>query len=51
MTTSPTISRLAGVAAAFLLSVSAASAGEKKLMHCFAWTPVKEATPADWQAF
>lgn len=20
-------------------------------MHCFAWTPIKEATPADWQAF
>jgi len=20
-------------------------------MHCFAWTPVKDATPADWQAF
>jgi hypothetical protein len=26
-------------------------AGEKKVMHCFAWTPVKEATPADWDAF
>jgi len=20
-------------------------------MHCFAWTPVKEASPADWTAF
>jgi exosome complex RNA-binding protein Rrp4 len=20
-------------------------------MHCFAWTPIKEATPAEWQAF
>jgi hypothetical protein len=29
----------------------AALAGEKKLMHCFAWTPVKEATQADWDAF
>lgn len=29
----------------------AAMAGEKKLMHCFAWTPVKEATQADWDAF
>jgi hypothetical protein len=28
-----------------------AHAGEKTVMHCFAWTPVKEATPADWDAF
>ena len=21
------------------------------MMHCFAWTSIKEATPADWQAF
>ena len=27
------------------------SAGEKKLMHCFAFTTVKEATAADWKAF
>ena len=27
------------------------SAGEKKLMHCFAFTTIKEATPADWKAF
>jgi hypothetical protein len=26
-------------------------AGDKTLMHCFAWTPIKEATPADWEAF
>jgi hypothetical protein len=26
-------------------------AGDKTLMHCFAWTPVKDATPADWDAF
>jgi len=51
MTTSPTISRLVSIAAAFLLSLSTASAGEKKLMHSFAWTPIKEATPADWRAF
>ena len=27
------------------------SAGEKKLMHCFAFTVIEEATNADWQAF
>jgi len=34
-----------------LLAASSAAAGDKTLMHCFAWTPIKEATPADWQAF
>src|SRR4051812_2300165 len=43
-------STLAVTAAALFLS-SAAHAGEKKLMHCFAWTSIKEATPADWSAF
>jgi len=42
--------RLAACAAALLLS-SAAHAGEKKLMHCFAFTSIKEATPAQWDAF
>jgi hypothetical protein len=37
--------------AALPLLSGPARAGEKTLMHCFAWTPVKEATPADWQAF
>jgi hypothetical protein len=32
------------------LAISA-YAGDKTLMHCFAWTPVKEATPVDWEAF
>lgn len=36
---------------ATLLTDPPAHAGEKTLMHCFAWTPVKEATPADWEAF
>jgi hypothetical protein len=39
------------LAAAIVISTGAANAGEKKLMHCFAWTSIKEATPADWQAF
>jgi hypothetical protein len=36
---------------AALLFVSAVPAGEKKLMHCFAFTPLKSATQADWAAF
>jgi hypothetical protein len=35
----------------FLSLIPASFAGDKTLMHCFAWTPVKEATPADWEAF
>jgi hypothetical protein len=34
-----------------ILLSGSAFAGEKTVMHCFAWTPIKEATPADWQAF
>lgn len=41
---------LALFAAALFLS-SAAHAGEKKLMHCFAWTSVTTASKADWDAF
>jgi hypothetical protein len=33
------------------LLASAAMAGEKKLMHCFAFTAVEGAKPADWDAF
>ena len=40
-----------GFVCAALLCTAVANAGEKKLMHCFAWTSIKEATPADWQAF
>lgn len=39
------------VCAAALLLSSAAHAGEKTLMHCFAWTSVQEATPVEWSAF
>lgn len=38
------------MAAGFLLA-SSAIAGEKKLMHCFAFTVIDTATPADWDAF
>jgi hypothetical protein len=34
-----------------LLLASTATAGEKKLMHCFAFTAVESATQADWDAF
>jgi hypothetical protein len=37
--------------AAGLLLASTAMAGEKKLMHCFAFTAVESATQADWNAF
>jgi hypothetical protein len=39
--------------ALLLLTVLAggAFAGEKKLMHCFYFTPIEAATDADWQAF
>lgn len=41
----------AACAALLVLFQPAAHAGDPTLMHCFAWTPVAEATPADWQAF
>ena len=35
-----------------LLTISGLlSAAEKKLMHCFAFTSIKEATAADWKAW
>lgn len=34
-----------------LLAAATAFAGEKKLMHCFAYTPIATATQADWDAF
>jgi hypothetical protein len=34
-----------------LLFAGVLSAGEKGLMHCFAFTPVATATEADWNAF
>jgi Stress responsive A/B Barrel Domain len=37
--------------AGVLLFTGALFAGEKKLMHCFAFTVIDTATPAQWQAF
>jgi hypothetical protein len=36
---------------AALFAAGTLSAGEKKLMHCFAFTSISAATPADWKAF
>lgn len=36
---------------ALLLAPVLLTAGEKKLMHCFVFTPVESASEADWQAF
>jgi hypothetical protein len=43
--------RLAAVLAGTLLFTGAVHAGEKGLMHCFAFTPLLGATDADWDAF
>ena len=45
------VTGLAAFAAALLISTGIANAGDKKVMHCFAWTSITEATPADWEAF
>jgi hypothetical protein len=34
-----------------LLLAASARAGEKNMMHCFAFTVEEKATPADWEAF
>jgi hypothetical protein len=43
--------RFGACALVLALSPIVVQAGDQTVMHCFAWTPVKEATPADWQAF
>ena len=42
---------VAACAAMLLLSSGVLNAGEKKLMHCFYFTPVEGASQADWDAF
>jgi hypothetical protein len=44
------IRRLTACAALFVLT-GVARAGNPTVMHCFAWTPIKEATAADWERF
>jgi hypothetical protein len=45
------IERFAVCAIGCILLSGTALAGEKKLMHCFAFTVIDEATDADWKAF
>jgi hypothetical protein len=45
------ISRLAVFAAGLFLFCGIAPAGEKKLMHCFTFTPIESASVAEWRAF
>ena len=47
----PKMAHVVACAAIVLSAAPGARAGEKTLMHCFAWTAIKEATPFDWQAF
>ena len=37
--------------AGLLVAAGSLSAGEKGLMHCFAFTPIDTATEAEWDAF
>ncbi len=39
------------LAAAVLVFIGASKAGEKKLMHCFAFTTIKDASDDDWKEF
>jgi hypothetical protein len=39
------------IAAGAWLSAGIVGAGEKAMMHCFAFSTIKEATQADWDAF
>jgi hypothetical protein len=45
------LTSLALCAAGLFLFSGTAPAGEKKLMHCFAFTPIESATVAQWRAF
>ncbi len=42
---------LAVAAAGVILSAGSLAAGEKSMMHCFAFTEINEATPDQWAAF
>lgn len=43
--------RILPIAAMGMFAASLSMAGEKALMHCFAYTPIATATQADWDAF
>ena len=42
---------ICNILAGLALSAGLASAGEKHLMHCFAFTPIEGASEADWKGF
>ncbi len=43
--------RMIAVLFAFVMGAASLAAGEKKLMHCFAFTTIDSASSADWDAF
>lgn len=45
------MNRLATCLAGLTLSAATMLAGEKTLMHCFAYTPIETASEAEWNAF
>jgi hypothetical protein len=45
------LARITVLLAAVFLAGCIGSEGEKSLMHCFFYTPINEATEADWDAF
>lgn len=45
------MNRFAICVAGLLVSTGLAVAGEKGVMHCFAFTPIEAATEAEWTAF
>ncbi|MCX6608086.1 MAG: hypothetical protein NTV52_31480 [Acidobacteria bacterium] len=45
------ISSILTVTAALVMSAGLATAAEKTMMHCFAFTPIEPATDAEWKAF
>jgi hypothetical protein len=45
------MSSILTVTAALVMSTGLATAAEKTMMHCFAFTPIEAATDAEWKAF
>jgi hypothetical protein len=43
--------RLAACVAGLFLSAGLSTAGEKTIMHCFAFTPIATASQSEWDAF
>jgi hypothetical protein len=45
------LARAAALLVGVILFLSICSAGEKALLHCFFFTPIAEASQAEWDAF